>query len=225
MLRRATVVVAVAILACMAFSAAARAQTNDVYWANYFSNNFVGPNTAAYDQFVYIVNPGAQGAPINPLTGLVSTAGYLCANLYVFDNRQEMLECCSCPISPDGLISLSLRKNLLASPLTGYVPASGVIKLVASLPITVTSNGVSATTAVAVCDAGEIGSPPEIIVPDLRAWGTQLQMPYSGVYITTQSAFEPAPLSAAEATFLPFFCNAIRYLGTGQGICTCSTPG
>jgi len=230
MLRRTAVLLAVAIVLCMVFSAAAQAQTDDVYWVNYFVNNVstapdgVQPEAVGVaDQLLYVVNPGVQGAPINPATGLVSTAGYLCANLYVFDAHQEMQECCSCPISPNGIISLSLRRNLLANPLTGVAPRSGVIKLVSSLPISVTPNGVSPTTATAVCDAGEIGSAGETIVADLRAWGTQFQV-LGGGYAYTQSHSRPAPLSAAEAAFLPLACQMVRYLGSGQGVCTCSAP-
>jgi len=216
MSKRASLLLVLAVVLCLGFSAVA--QTSDVYGVNYYTNT-----TAPLDNFIYIVNPGVQGAPINPATGLVSTAGYLCANLYVFDNRQEMLECCSCPISPNGLITLSLKKNLLANPLTAVVPNSGVIKLVSSLPISVTPNGVSPTTATAVCDAGEIGSAGETILPDLRAWATQTQIPASGTYVTTQSVFADAPLSAAEGAFLPLACQMVRYLGSGQGVCTCST--
>jgi len=228
MSRRSAVLLAVVIMLCMVFSTAAQAQTSDVYWVNYFTN-YVGvtPLTngvASLDQSVYIVNPGVQGAPINPATGLVSTAGYLCANLYVFDTRQEMQECCSCPISPNGFLALSLRNNLLANPLTGVAPRSGVIKLVSSLPISVTPNGVSPTTATAVCDAGEIGSAGETVVADLRAWGTQFQVPATGTYAFTQSKFTEAPLSAAEAAFLPLACQMVRYLGSGQGVCTCAAP-
>jgi len=228
MLRRTAVLLAVAIVLCMAFSAVAQAQTDDVYWVNYFIHNVSATpgadpsDGAAPDQLLYIVNPGVQGAPINPATGLVSTAGYLCANLYVFDAHQEMQECCSCPISPNGIISLSLRRNLLANPLTGVAPTSGVIKLVSSLPISVTPNGVSPTTATAVCDAGEIGSAGETIVSDLRAWGTQFQVLAQGKYAYTQSHSRPAPLSAAEAAFLPLACQMVRYLGSGQGVCTCA---
>jgi len=228
MFRRTAVLLAVVIVACMVFSAAAQAQTNDVYWVGYYSNNLTINNletvAAVPDQSVYINNPGVQGAPINPATGLVSTAGYLCANLYVFDASQEMVECCSCPLSPNALVSLSLRTNLLANPLGGVAPRSGVIKLISSLPISVTPNGVSPTTATAVCDAGEIGSAGETVLADLRAWGTQFQILSQGRYAITQSKFMAAPLSAAEAAFLPVACQFVRYLGSGQGVCTCSTP-
>jgi len=229
MLRRAAALLTVAIMVCLIFSTAAQAQTSDVYSVNFFTNNVsigqVGTDslTILPDQAVYIINPGVQGAPINPATGLVSTAGYLCANVYVFDSHQEMEECCSCPISPNGIVQLSLKRDLTANPLRGFSLGNGVIKLVSSLPISVTPNGVSPTTATAVCDAGEIGSAGETMVPDLRAWGTQFQItsliPLR--YSFTQSRFTDAPLSAAEAAFLPLTCQFVRYLGSGQGVCRC----
>jgi hypothetical protein len=201
----------------MTFSVTASAQNNDVYWLTYFANAN-GPNDAT----IYIANPGVQGAPINPATGLVSTAGYLCANVYVFDKRQEMVECCGCPLSPNAMTALSLKRNLLANPLTGTAPTGGVIKLVSSQPISVTPNGVSPVNATAVCDPGEIGTAPENIVPDLRAWATHTQQPATGAYVTTETEFSAAPLSAAEAAFLPLACQMSKYLGSGTGVCSCT---
>ena len=49
----------------------------DVYKVNYFANNVA----AAPDETVRIDNPGL-------------TYGNMCANIYVFDNDQQLSECC-----------------------------------------------------------------------------------------------------------------------------------
>ena len=220
MLRKFVLVLAVA----FALSMVAFAQTTDDfdgYFKNYSVDYFTNRNNPqGQDQFVNIINPGTIGSPM-----LESTAGggILCANLYVFDRNEELAECCSCKISADGLLQLSVNVNLTANPLTGVSPNSGVIKLVSTIPV----NG--------VCDAE---APFTTLQDKLLAWGTHLQMPVtgcvqmlvtgggqtpvSGTCVTTEREFQFAPLSAAEAAFLPTACNFAAYLGSGKGICSCS---
>ncbi|MBV9608134.1 MAG: hypothetical protein JO187_01130, partial [Acidobacteria bacterium] len=66
------------------------AQTQDVYQVTYYDNNYVN---GYLDSTIRIINPGLQGSPVAP-NGLQGT---LCANIYVFDDSQEMIECCACP--------------------------------------------------------------------------------------------------------------------------------
>ncbi|HLK09762.1 MAG TPA: hypothetical protein VKW76_00095 [Candidatus Binatia bacterium] len=56
----------------------------------------------------------------------------LCALVYVFDADQQMAACCGCPVSANGLRTLSVTKDLTANPLTGVKPTTGVIKLLSS---------------------------------------------------------------------------------------------
>jgi hypothetical protein len=60
--------------------------------------------------------------------------GTLCANLYVFAADQQLTECCSCPVTPNGLLTLSVRDDLNSNPLTGDVPDRGVVALLTSVP-------------------------------------------------------------------------------------------
>lgn len=60
--------------------------------------------------------------------------GTTCANLYVFAEDQQLAECCACPVTPDGLVTLSVR-DLTSNPLTGDVPERGAIALLTSLPM------------------------------------------------------------------------------------------
>ena len=76
----------------------AQTQPYDTFQVNYFSNANNGVGTDAWTR---IINTGAD-APSYPPSNL-------CAMIYVFDNKQELKECCGCLISTDGLAELSLR--------------------------------------------------------------------------------------------------------------------
>src|SRR5579885_3097279 len=75
-------VIVAAVLAICSFAAA---QAPSVYNLNYYSNR---NNTALADSTTRIINPGTVGTPISPGHGTI------CADVYVFDNTQEMIECC-----------------------------------------------------------------------------------------------------------------------------------
>src|SRR5262249_52606589 len=121
MFKRAVICVAILI----SFAAISFAQTtylSNVYILNYYSNR---NNAAGADQVMRIVNPGTQGTPISKGEGII------CADIYVFDATQEMIECYSCRITANELLELSVLKHLTQNPLTGFpAPDSGVIKVV-----------------------------------------------------------------------------------------------
>ena len=196
---RKLVFVALAFMMLSTF-AAAQSHMNDVYWVSYFSNR---NNPTGADQFMYVVNSGYIGTPLS------SNEGTLCANIYVFDAVQEMIECCACPITANALLALSVNNSLTANPLTSVAPASGVIKLVSTLP-----SGTS-------CDPTKKGT----LSPDFQAWASHLQQPTSGKFVTTEADFLPAPLATGDTSveegFLPQACVVAQYLGTGKAVCAC----
>jgi hypothetical protein len=200
--RHILVVAAVMATSMVLFSNAAMAQAADSYQVNYFANR---NNSTGFDQIVNITNPGLQGSPLS------SNEGMLCANIYVFAADQQMTECCACPITADGLLTLSLNSNLTGNPVTSVAPNSGMIKVVSS-------------TSAGTCDPESISAGADSpVVPDLRAWGTHLVQTTPGTLFTTETSFWTAPLSADEANFLPSTCRFIQYLGSGKGLCTCSS--
>jgi hypothetical protein len=156
--------------------------TGDVYQVHPFVDR-VSP------LFIQIVNPGVQGTPISPDHGTV------CADIYVFDSNQEMLACCSCPITANGTLTMSAT-DLQGNTLTRVRPPYGAYKIVSDQG--------------ANCDARN-----PIPTPDLRAWGMTV----------AHSHFEEAPLSAAEQQFLGQACSFVLYLGSGQGTCNCPANG
>jgi hypothetical protein len=180
----------------------ASAQT-DVYKLNYFSNNTVLLLNAKTKPAIVTVVPDATIRIDNP--GL--TYGNLCAMVYVFDNDQQLTECCGCIETHNGLRTLSVRKDLTANPLTGVVSNNGVIKIV------------SAAVNNSPCDASANVKP----TANLRAWGTHVQNFVGGAYPVTETEFTDSTLGATELANLQAQCAFIGILGSGHGICTCGT--
>jgi len=181
------------------------AQTQDVYQVTYYDNNYVN---GYLDSTIRIINPGLQGSPI-AANGLQGT---LCANIYVFDDSQEMIECCACPVTANGLLTISVQ-DITENPLT-VTPVRGVIKVV--------------STAGPTCDPTHLGN----ATPDLRAFATHIQnaafggTSYKPFLSVTEEEFADAPLGAGEQTDLGTICSFVRYLGTGRGRCDdeCDEP-
>jgi hypothetical protein len=145
------------------------------------------------DAFLRVTNPGTSG-------------GNICANVYVFSPDQQLNECCSCFLSPDGLRTFSVTKDLTTNPLTGRIPHTGVIKIISS-------------DAAKGCDAANVAP-----VAAVRAWATHLQIsgPKTGVQVT-EGESQDATLSAAELASVTANCAFIQNQGSGSGICSCGT--
>jgi hypothetical protein len=175
-------------LLVLALTTAAMAQ--DVYKVNYFSNNAA----PAPDATVRMDNPGL-------------TYGNLCAMIYVFDEDQQLSECCGCVESHNGLRTLSVRSNLTSNPLTGVVSRTGVIKVV------------SAAVNNSPCDPTSNVSPKA----NLRVWVTHIQNAVGTAYPITETESSDSTLGATELANLQAQCAFINILGSGQGVCSCGT--
>src|SRR5581483_12009358 len=89
-------------------------------------------NLGLGESYIDIVNTGANGAPIlGP--GLGATVGNICVNVYAFDPGEEMVSCCSCLVTPDQVVNLGVNRDLTSKTLTGVIPTSVTVKLVATL--------------------------------------------------------------------------------------------
>jgi hypothetical protein len=154
----------------------------------------------------YFSNANTAGAPDGTLriTDPGTATGNVCASIFVFDPQQELTECCSCLLTPDGLRTLSVNTNLTSNPLTGVVLSTGLIKLVSTIPV---SNACPLPTKVN----------PEA---SLRSWTTHIQ---NSSFAVTESASQDATLSTGEVTRLAAQCYAIKLDGSGSGICSCGT--
>jgi hypothetical protein len=191
-------------LAATAFSAAAFAQPNATldspFQVRYASNLAVG------DSVINITNSGARGATL-PSGTTATITGALCVNVYAFSPDEQLISCCSCPVTPNGLVSLSARQDLISNTLTPAVPTSIVIKLLATAPV----GGTCVNSAAS----------PGALATGMVAYGTTLHAaPTTPVtYSVTETPFTPATLSAGELTRLTSLCNFILANGSGFGVC------
>jgi hypothetical protein len=141
-------------------------------------------------------------------------AGRLCVNVYTFDPAEELISCCACPVTPNGLNSLSARNDLISNTLTPGVPTSITVKLLSSLPVSGVCNAAAPTAGT--------------LVRGMRAWATTLHLNTSGSpaigYQHTETPFSRAELSVSELAKLTAFCSFIQSNGSGFGICkSCRT--
>ena len=176
------------------------------YFVTYFSN---GNTSGAPDAVLRLINDGdystyqSEGQP----------NGNLWASIYVFDDSQELQECCNCFISADGLLSESLNKELMANTLTGRDETSrGVIKVISTYNPDPTNN---------------------YPVAGIRGWMTHIQAASNtlakggawsqkGPFYVTETELADANLVTAEEAALETSCSYAITLGSGYGVCSCT---
>jgi hypothetical protein len=214
-----TLVLATMAVSAVAFSQVPVSSNDGPYQIRYASNINQG------DSFIDISNDGASMGPgvlIGSGTNTLAVNGSFCVNAYAFDAAEEILSCCSCPVTPNGLVSLSVTNDLLSNTLTGRgIPSSVVIKLVASTGATATSCTNSASLVV--------GGPAGNLVPGMVAWGTSLHANTSAptsTYALTETPFTVASPNVNEIARVAQLCNFNQLQGTGFGICkSCEIGG
>jgi hypothetical protein len=187
-------------LAMTAFAGSALAQGDkSVSFTTFYANaNIAG----APDSTVRLINDG-------------DTGGNLWASFYVFDDSQELQECCSCVVSPDGLLSESVNNELLANPLTGKVNHVGQIHIISSS----TQGPVSNTPA-----AGLHGTATWDLVQNTADVSSKSGVVSNAVnqYLTLEHPLSDANLTTHEQTTLQNLCSYAIILGSGTGVCSCT---
>jgi hypothetical protein len=173
------------------FSASASLTVTPLMIVSYF--NRANSAASGIDGTLELANPGF-------------TAGNICAMIYVFDQQQELNECCGCTISRDGMRIFSLLKDLTGNTLTGKEPVAGTIQIVPANP---GQNG--------ICDPGS-PSPNSM----LSGWETNVQGT-TGAYQATEIPFAGAPLAPVQAQILAGACGHLEQLGGGKGVCSCGS--
>lgn len=183
-------------------------------------------NLQAGDSVINITNTGANGAsPFGP--GFGGAAGNICANVYTFSPDEQLISCCSCLVTPNGLVSLSAQNDLINNTLTGVRPNSIVVKLLATIAGT-GGTGTSCTNSAASLTATAVSG--------MLAWGTSLHSAAAapappapntpaGPFSITETAFSPASLSAAERLSITNRCTNIIGNGSSFGICRSCRQG
>jgi hypothetical protein len=149
------------------------------------------------DSVAHMTNSGDSGA-----------TGPVCANIYAFTPDEQMVSCCSCPVTPNGLVSLSANNDLASNTLTPAVPDALVIALVTTLPEAGSCNNSAATVTSAT------------LAPGIAAWGTTIHAtPAAGTFAVTETAFAPDSISIGELDLLGSLCGFIVANGSGFGVC------
>jgi hypothetical protein len=181
----------VALTAVLATSAVgADLGPSDSFQVRYASNLNIG------DSVVNITNAGTQN-----VNGALTN---ICVNVYTFAPDEQLVSCCACNVTPNALVSLSVRSDLTSNTLTPAVPTSVVVKLAASRQPT--------------CNAATVTS--DNLAAGMRAWGTTIHAtPTTGTYAVTETRFSEAGLSTGELNRITSLCGFIQSNGSGFGIC------
>jgi hypothetical protein len=160
-------------------------------------------------QVRYAANLAAGPSVIN-ITNAGTSGGNICVNVYAFSPDEQLISCCSCRVTPNGLVSLDVLNDLAANTLTPAVPGSLVVKLL--------------STSGQVCNpAGPytLGSQ----TGGLLAFGTTPHAATGGGYAITETPFSAATLQDAELSRITGFCGFIQANGSGYGICRSCRAG
>jgi len=223
-----------------------------------------GPNYAmtSYYDVATSTNPSASGYGGHNSSGgvgdgllrIVNTNdlvpfqnGTLCAMIYVFDDVEEMQACCGCPVTPDGLRTMSVINNVTKNfgVNRGNLNA-GVIDIISVAPNLLLSKPVPLPPQIGTlgasgwaCDpSGQFGptvggSQPalgsEILVDGLRAWITHTEgnspVPASSNLVKGVSVdeFQFAVGDETHGEDLANFCLFLINNGSGTGACSCGS--
>ena len=135
----------------------------------------------------------------------------MCADIYVFDANQEMVECCACKVPANSVLRLSLKNQLIQRPLTGQAINAGSIYIIGD-------RYPGCNETVPHPTSGLVASKVQVqLVGDPSAPTPWL----------SESNFQSAPLTPDEQNFLALGCAFTQYLGSRiKGKCICGLqPG
>src|ERR1019366_5758909 len=189
--------VAIALI-CSGSALAQNVGDNSVYFVAYYANNV----SAAPDATVRVINDGSAGA---------FGGGDLYAGFYVFDDSEELITCCSCQVTPDGLLSESVKTVTKADRIAP--PTRGVIKMISS------TNGFFPQRQTAE-------PAPEVTAPGLRGWATHIQSAANknpngpAPYSQTETMVSHSNLATGEQSLLELLCWVDALLGGAACPCT-----
>lgn len=200
-------------IATFAFSSLSLFAQNPVtadspFQVRYASNLTIG------DSVFDVTNTGASSVAVFP----APVDGNLCANFYTFSPDEQLISCCACLVTPNGLVSISAKGDLTSNTLTPGLPTAIVVKIISS-------SGTAAAGGATVCNASTAGIGANGLVIGLAAWGTTLHaLPVTPgspatTYGVTETPFVPASLSAAELVRITTLCGFIQTNGSGYGVC------
>jgi hypothetical protein len=115
-------------------------------------------------------------------------------------------ECCSCRVTPNGLIRENIQTDLLGNALTRVVPNEGVIQIIA-------------TADFFSCDPTHVFN----LAHGITTWTTHVEDEVGGVFpITVTQNIPSTALTSDELNILQSDCSFAQRLGSGSGVCHCN---
>jgi hypothetical protein len=173
--------------------------------------------TGVGDSILRLINPSGNASRA---FGRVTNQ---CAMIYVFDDDEEMGECCGCPVTPSQLATFSFRKNLISNWSAAHNDTgNGAIAIRSAV---INDNGCQSFnfpgTLSPACNGGcdpTIGYNDE---PTLLGSITHVQQIDSLSTVTEVSLFGDGPGDPTNNTYLISQCSALVGNGSGAGICNC----
>jgi len=189
-------------------------------------------NNGNGDNVLRLIDPNGCGNGSGITNGSCTTEVDQCAMIYVFDDDQEMGECCGCPITPNELQNYSVQTQLAdnfqqASPDNG----SGVVIVVGSAinaptgcnPANETCNQLAPGSGVPGCDP----TVPAITEGDTNLYGsiTHNQIIGGTAGLTEMAMFDQGAGDPVDNAYLVSECGAIAGNASGRaGFCSCQPP-
>ncbi len=193
------------------------------------------------DSILRLINP--NGAANGNLAGAKPQT--VCAMIYVFDESQEMGECCGCPLSSTQLATFSAHQNLTSNrsiandfeTVTCASNACGSLAIVAAAQnpglIAVGSNSNGQGCAITQSGACNVGCDPtntpsysvttanNLLGSITHDQNTDPKAPRGR--LSEVALFDDAGGDPTNLAYLQTQCGALVGNGTGGGICNCPT--
>ena len=182
------------------------------------NGDFICNNGGNGDNILRLINPIGSANPF--LAGGFEQT--VCAMIYVFDDDEEMGECCGCPITSAGILTFSIDKDLTSNwGLQGDPEAgahgNGAVAIVAATP-----NGPGST-----CNPTNVPGYNVTVTNNLLGSITHNQI------VTTNNPLEDLPGltevglfddgsgDPANLAYLQNQCGVLVGNGSGGGVCSC----
>jgi len=166
-------------------------------------------SSATGDSFITIYNSGSSAVAGN--YGPKATAGWVTAEIYVFDASDEQLvACCYCPLSPDAAATISAKNLLVNNTLTSKTPSSVTVTLVTAAGDANTGQTTGPEVALTKFGTGLRGTRTT----------THLAANYPGLTsFVTEAPLDVTNISTGEYANMVNLCYTFVYNGSGNGVC------
>ncbi|MFZ0889548.1 MAG: hypothetical protein WA005_13925 [Candidatus Binataceae bacterium] len=185
----------------------------------------------AGDALLRIINPNHDSTVQN---------GTLCALMYVFDDNEEMQACCGCPVTPDGLRTISVINQLTSNwGVNKGNLAAGVIDILSVAPGWVAPfPGAPPPRGVNVAGSTGLGCDPSFgfgsRTSESTTGGSELRAsmdhtesmvgtaaPFTAVVSTSTDDLRQTPSDPTHVIDLIESCGFLLGNASGSGVCSC----